>query len=121
MTSTRFGIIRRFCFCSDQLKASSTVTVAPYGDWKVATGLPRVEGRDNSFKAENFDVLYDSPFEVSNFKEISFTVQGKPHRFVVTGDGNYDLKKMAADTAKIVEEAYKIFGELPSQRLHIYS
>lgn len=100
-------------FVKDQLKASSTVTVAPYGDWKVATGLPRVEGRDNSFKAENFDVLYDSPFEVSNFKEISFTVQGKPHRFVVTGDGNYDLKKMAADTAKIVEEAYKIFGELP--------
>ena len=85
----------------------------PHGDWKVATGLPRVAGRDNTFRAENFDILYDSPFEVSNFKEINFTVQGKPHRYVVTGEGNYDLKKMAADTAKIVEEAYKIFGELP--------
>ncbi len=100
-------------FVKDQLKAPSTVTVVPHGDWKVATGLPRVAGRDNTFRAENFDILYDSPFEVSNFKEINFTVQGKPHRYVVTGEGNYDLKKMAADTAKIVEETYKIFGELP--------
>ncbi|MBC7900438.1 MAG: M61 family metallopeptidase, partial [Saprospiraceae bacterium] len=100
-------------FPKGQLKTASTVTVNPYGNWKVATGLSKVAGMVNTFRAENFDILYDSPFEVSNFKEISFNVQGKPHRYVVTGEGNYDLKQMAADTAKIIEEAYKIFGELP--------
>jgi predicted metalloprotease with PDZ domain len=100
-------------FPKDQLKAASTVKVVPYGNWKVATGLPGVEGQTNTFRAENYDVLYDSPFEVSDFKEITFTVQGKPHRYVVTGEGNYDLKKMAADTEKIINEAYKIFGDLP--------
>jgi predicted metalloprotease with PDZ domain len=100
-------------FPKDQLKAASTVTVVPYGSWKVATGLPKVEGQTNTFRAENYDVLYDSPFEVSDFKEITFNVQGKPHRYVVTGEGNYDLKKMAADTEKIVTEASKIFGDLP--------
>ena len=95
------------------LKAPSTVRVVPYKDWKIATGLPRVEGQPNVFRAENFDVLYDSPFEVGNFKEISFTVQGKPHRFVVEGEGNYDLDRIARDTTKIIEESYKIFGELP--------
>ncbi|HEX8288278.1 MAG TPA: PDZ domain-containing protein [Pyrinomonadaceae bacterium] len=100
-------------FPKDQLKASSTVKVVPYGNWKVATGLPKVENQTNVFRAENFDVLYDSPFEVSDFKEINFDVQGKSHRYVVTGEGNYDLKKMAADTEKIVNEAYKVFGELP--------
>ncbi|MDQ3131007.1 MAG: PDZ domain-containing protein, partial [Acidobacteriota bacterium] len=30
-----------------------------------------------------------------------------------TGEGNYDLKKMAADTEKIVTESSKIFGDLP--------
>ena len=100
-------------FVKDQLKAASTVKVNPYGNWKVATGLPKVAGNENVFRAENFDVLYDSPFEVSDFKEISFTVQGKPHRFVVTGDGNYNLQRIADDTTKIVEEAYKMFGELP--------
>ncbi len=100
-------------FIKDQLKAKSTVQVAPFGNWKVATGLPALPGAVNTFVAENYDVLYDSPFEVSDFKEITFDVAGKKHRFVITGEGNYDLKKLAADTAKIVEESYKIFGELP--------
>ena len=100
-------------FPKGQLKAPSTVKVVPFGDWKVATGLPKVAGQDNTFRAPDFDVLYDSPFEVSNFKEISFTVQGKPHRYVITGEGNYDLKALARDSAKIFEEGYKIFGELP--------
>ncbi len=100
-------------FPAGQLNAPSTVTVNPYGNWKVATGLPAVAGRKNSFRAANYDVLYDSPFEVSDFKEITFDVRGKPHRYVVTGEGNYDLKQIAADTAKIAEEGYKIFGELP--------
>ncbi len=100
-------------FPKDNLKAASTVKVVPFGNWKIATGLPKVEGQTNVFRAENFDVLYDSPFEVSDFKEISFEVQGKPHRFVVTGEGNYDLPKIARDTAKIIEESAKIFGDLP--------
>lgn len=100
-------------FPKDQLKAASTVKVVPYKDWKIATGLPKVEGSENVFRAENFDILYDSPFEVGNFKEVSFTVQGKPHRFVVEGEGNYDLDRIVRDTTKIIEESYKIFGELP--------
>lgn len=97
----------------DGLAAPSTVKVIPYGNWKVATGLPRLPGEENVFRAENFDILYDSPFEVSDFNEITFQVHGKEHRFVVTGEGNYDLRAIARDTAKIIEECYKIFGELP--------
>ncbi len=100
-------------FPKDQLQAASTVKVEPFGDWKIATGLPSVTGQTNTFRAPNFDILYDSPFEIGNFEEISFNVEGKPHRFVIEGEGNYDLRKIAADTAKIVEQAYGIFGELP--------
>lgn len=100
-------------FIKGQLAAPATVTVNPFGNWKVATGLPKFGGRADTFRAPNFDVLYDSPFEVSNFNEITFDVQGKPHRIVFSGEGNYDMKRCAADFAKIVEESYKIFGELP--------
>lgn len=100
-------------FPKGQLAAPSTITVNPYSNWKVATGLPPVSGRANTFRAENFDILYDAPFEVSNFKEISFQSHGKPHRIVVDGEGNYDLNRLATDFAKIVDEGYKIFGELP--------
>lgn len=98
-------------FPKDFLNIPTTLTVKPFGNWKIATGLPKVG--ENTFRAENYDVLYDSPFEVGNFKEISFDVQGKPHRFIVEGEGNYDINKIAKDTAKIVQAAYDIFGELP--------
>lgn len=101
-------------FVKDQLKVSPTVRVIPFGNWKVATGLPAVPGAENTFKADDYDVLYDAPFEVSDYKEFKFDVLGKPHRYVITGEGNYDPKKLVADTAKIVEEGAKIFGgELP--------
>jgi predicted metalloprotease with PDZ domain len=100
-------------FPNGHLTAPSTVTVRPYGNWKIATGLPKVAGQPNTFRAANFDVLYDSPFEVSDFAEITFNVQGKPHRIVITGEGNYDLRQMAKDVARIADEGYKIFGEFP--------
>ncbi len=97
----------------DQLGAPSTVRVVPYGDWKVATGLAAVEGQTNVFKAENFDVLYDSPFEVGNYTELNFTVLGKPHRYVINGTGNYSPQRIVRDTTKVIEAAHAIFGELP--------
>lgn len=96
-----------------QLGAASTVKVVPYGDWKVATGLAAVEGQPNVFRAENFDVLYDSPFEVGNYTELSFTVLGKPHRYVINGTGNYSPQRIVRDTTKVIEAAHAIFGELP--------
>jgi predicted metalloprotease with PDZ domain len=98
-------------FIKGQLGVASTVKVNPAKNWRVATGLPAVAGQPNTFHAPNYDILYDSPFEVSDFKEITFDSHGKPHRFVFSGEGNYDMKRVAADTQKIVDEAYKIFGE----------
>ncbi len=100
-------------FPKGELNVSSTIKVMPYGNWKVATGLPKVEGQVNTFRADNFDVLYDSPFEIGNYTEVPFTVDGVPHRFIIEGDGNYNEEKIAKDTAKIVAQAKAIFGELP--------
>ncbi|MBA2379388.1 MAG: M61 family metallopeptidase [Blastocatellia bacterium] len=101
-------------FPDGQLQAESTITVKPYGNWRVATGLAPVAGAENTFRAPNYDILYDSPFEVSDFKEHTFTAAGKPHRLVITGEGNYDMKQIGIDTAKIANEAVKIFGEMPT-------
>jgi predicted metalloprotease with PDZ domain len=96
-----------------RLNAPSTVRVVPASGWKVATGLPALAGQTNTFRAENFDVLYDSPFEVSNFKQIDFTVRGVPHRIVIDGEGNYDPPRMKADVQKIVERETGMFGVIP--------
>jgi predicted metalloprotease with PDZ domain len=96
------------------LNSPSTVHVLAPDVWKVATGLPAVLGQKNIFRAENFDVLYDSPFEASNFKTLVFNVKGIPHRIVIDGEGNYDPERMRRDVQKIVETQVEVMGgEIP--------
>ena len=87
--------------------------MVPANNWKVATGLPPVAGQPNTFRAENFDILYDSPVEASNFKQIDFEVRGVPHRIVIDGEGNYDPERMRADVKRIVEAEVAMFGGVP--------
>jgi len=96
------------------LKSPSTVRVLAPDVWKVATGLPGVPGQRNTFRADDFDVLYDSPFEASNFKTLVFNVKGIPHRIVIDGEGNYDPERMRRDVQKIVETQVELLGgEIP--------
>lgn len=101
-------------YLDGQLSAPSTIRVLAPDVWKVATGLPAVAGQRNTFRADDFDTLYDSPFEVSNFKTISFTVKGVSHRIVIDGEGNYDPERMRRDVQKIVETQVDLMGgEVP--------
>jgi predicted metalloprotease with PDZ domain len=96
------------------LQTPSTVQVLAPDVWKVATGLPIAPGPKNTFRAENFDILYDSPFEASAFKTLVFNVKGVPHRIVIDGEGNYDAEKVRRDVQKIVETEVEIMGgEIP--------
>ncbi len=96
-----------------QLTAPSTLRVVPFGDWQVATGLPAVPGQSNTFRAENFDVLYDSPVEVGRLKTIAFEVRNVPHRIVIDGEGNYDTERIRRDVQKIVETQVAMMGDIP--------
>jgi predicted metalloprotease with PDZ domain len=98
---------------SGYLKAPSTLRIVPPSGWKIATGLPAVNGEPNTFRAEDFDVLYDSPVEVSNFKELDFLVRGVPHRIVIDGEGNYDPMRLRTSVQKIVEAETAMFGGIP--------
>ncbi|HJT26107.1 MAG TPA: PDZ domain-containing protein [Pyrinomonadaceae bacterium] len=101
-------------YLEGSLESPSTVHVLAPDVWKVATGLPAVAGQKNTFRAENFDVLYDSPFEASNFKTLVFNVKGVPHRIVIDGAGNYDPERMRRDVQKIVETEVELMGgEIP--------
>lgn len=96
------------------LKLPSMLHVVAPQPWQVATALPAVPGAKNTFRADNFDVLYDSPVEVSSFKTLSFDVKGIPHRIVIDGEGNYDPALMRRDVQKVVEASIELMGgEIP--------
>jgi predicted metalloprotease with PDZ domain len=97
-----------------QIKHPATLKVNAPPGWKVATGLPPVMDQPNTFHADDFDILYDSPVEVSDFKVLSFEVKGVPHRIVIDGEGNYDPERMRTDVQKIVAAEVELMGgEIP--------
>lgn len=100
-------------YIDGHLDAPATLRIVPYGNWKIATGLPPVEGTPNAFRAENFDILYDSPVLAGDFRTLEFRVRGVPHRIVIDGDGNYDAERMRRDVQKIVEAAAEMMGDIP--------
>ena len=100
-------------YLDKQIDHASTLRIVPAPGWKIAIGLPAVDGQPNTFRAENFDILYDSPVECSNFKQIDFQVRGVPHRIVIDGEGNYDQNRMLAGVRQIVETEVALFGDIP--------
>ncbi|WP_060635723.1 M61 family metallopeptidase [Pyrinomonas methylaliphatogenes] len=95
------------------LDAPATLRIIPYGNWRIATGLPQLDGQANVFRAENFDILYDSPVLVSDFHTIEFQARGVPHRIVIDGEGNYDAERIRRDAQRIVEAAIEMMGDVP--------
>ena len=91
------------------INSPSTLRVVPYKTWKVAAGLPPA-GERNTFRAENFDILYDSPLLAGDFETISFESGGRPHRIVIDGRGNYDPARVERDVKKIVETTIALMG-----------
>jgi predicted metalloprotease with PDZ domain len=96
-----------------QIGSPSRLRIMPPPGWKIATGLPAVAGERNTFRAENFDILYDSPVEIGNFKELDFQVRGVAHRIVIDGEGNYDPVRLRTEVQRIVTAEISLFGEIP--------
>ncbi|WP_225986415.1 M61 family metallopeptidase [Rufibacter sp. LB8] len=103
-----------FMYPEGQKNLPSTLTVVPYKDWKkVSTGLAPVAGQPFTYRAENYDVLADSPIEIGNHEIFSFESNGVKHDVAMYGDGNYDPTRLVADMKRITDESAKIFGDMP--------
>jgi predicted metalloprotease with PDZ domain len=88
-----------------------------YG-WKVATQLKHEA--DNVYSAPNLQYLMDSPAELSNFKETSWTVlntDGKTetiHIAAHSDDSQAEVDNFGKMVQKVVLEEKAVFGELPA-------
>ena len=100
-----------------------SVTVKPYQDWHVTSGLEPDPKNPLKVIAPNYDVLADSPIEVGRQKDIVFDVDGKKHILMIYGEANYDTEKMVRDLTTIVKANKEFWGDLPYNKyvfmLHI--
>lgn len=106
-----------FMYPDGQINKPSTITIKPYKGWsKISTGLEPLASKANTFIAPDFDILYDSPFEIGNQDIFEFDAAGVKHEVAMYGGGNYDPEILKRDMAKIVVEQTKTFGVNPNKR-----
>jgi predicted metalloprotease with PDZ domain len=103
----------------------AVTVVPPRSDWQVITPLPAVTGQANTFQAEDFDTLVDSPFEVGIHQVYKFESFGKLHQLAVWGQGNLQPERLLADIQKVIRVEADLFEGLPYDRylflLHLSS
>ncbi|MEJ5993328.1 PDZ domain-containing protein [Pedobacter sp. Du54] len=105
-----------FMYPAGMIKTPSTVKIIPFTNWsKVSTGLEPVAGKEFTYTAPDFDILYDSPLEVGTQDVFEFMAAGVKHEVAMYGGGNYDKERLKVDMAKVVEQATAIYGENPNK------
>lgn len=105
-----------FMFVKKYEKDPVGLTVVPYGNWHVTTGLDVAAGKENEFQAPSYEYFADCPLEVGNQKDFSFAVDGKEHVLMVAGDAKLDEKKLISDLTRLVEANKTFWGRLPYKR-----
>lgn len=103
-----------FLYPEGRIKASSEISIIPFEKWTtISTGLDLVEGKKYTYRAPDFDVLFDSPFLIGNQEVMSFEVEGVPHHIAVLEPGPYNRDSLTADYARMVRSAVSLIGEMP--------
>lgn len=82
-------------------------------EWKVATSL---EQKGQAWHASSYDILVDSPIQLSNFYAHEWSDRGAQFLLAITGRHNGDQKKINEAFEKIVKEAGNIFSGFPFKR-----
>ncbi|MBE7410521.1 MAG: M61 family metallopeptidase [Leptospiraceae bacterium] len=77
---------------------------------------PLPQKNKNKFFAENFSVLYDSPFQISNSKSYFFSSMGCRHEVVFEGEVKKYTKKILSDLKKITTTEIKMMGKSPNKK-----
>ncbi|MDA0986621.1 MAG: PDZ domain-containing protein [Bacteroidetes bacterium] len=103
-----------FVFNEDLRYDPLTLTVAPYKNWIVTTGLDEIE--KNKFSAKDYDYFIDCPLEIGTQKGISFLVADKEHKISIFGTGNYNFDTLKKDFTKLIEYNKKFWGKLPYEK-----
>jgi predicted metalloprotease with PDZ domain len=110
-----------FMYVDGHQELAGQLTVVPFKDFaKVSTALPKsaesvAADGVQSFVFKNYDQLVDCPIEIGNQEVFTFKAAGVLHTVAIYGAGNYNVDRLKADMAKIVETATGVVGENPNK------
>ena len=84
------------------------------GGWeKISSGLLPVDGTTDTFRADDFDRLYDSPFLLGNHYTSDFEHEGHAYHFAIETPDGLEESGFKEDFCKIVSAATRLMGDVP--------
>ncbi|MCF2855994.1 PDZ domain-containing protein [Pseudoalteromonas sp. SMS1] len=92
-----------------------TVALDVPEQWRSVSGMQFADSK-HSFKADNYDILLDSPIETGINQLHKFKVDGRAYELVIWGEGNYDVDLMLKDLKKLVKTGSLIWHNYPYDR-----
>lgn len=106
-----------FMYVEGHLNRSGTLEILPYKDFKkVSTALVKDSKKSGfNYSFVNYDELADCPIEIGNQETFDFSAAGVKHTVAMYGEGNYNVKQLKDDMARVVESATKVFGQNPNK------
>lgn len=104
-----------FLYADAYINHPVTVSLTPFSATQsAATGLPAEQHKTLTWRADNFDILYDSPFLIGKLEQLpAFTVSNIPHYFTGWQMGQFDRARFIQDLQKVVTTASGIIGHIP--------
>ncbi len=105
-----------FLYVDDLKNNPLRLTVKPFGNWKVTTGLEEVPGERFTFMAPNFEYFGDCPLEIGTQQDFEFFVDGKKHIISIYGEGNWNIDTLIADFTRIIIVNKELWGDLPYEK-----
>ena len=103
-----------FVYSESQRDKALTVKLNVPNTWRSFSGLETIA--EHTYKAENYDVLVDSPIETGINHYDSIQVEKQLYEIVIWGDGNFDMQKLKNDIQKYHYEAKLIWKTFPFTR-----
>ena len=103
-----------FMYIENQKHLPVTVTFNQYPGWeKISTGLEPVQGKENTFRAKDFDVLYDSPILMGNHATMFFDLEGKRYEMALETPDGIEETTFEEDLKKIISTSTALIGDVP--------
>ncbi len=102
-----------FMYVEELKNSPLELTVFPFSDWKVTTGLDDVPGKQFSYRAPNFEYFGDCPMEIGTHKDFEFFVDGKKHIISIFGEGNWNSDTLINDFTRLIIVNKEFWGDLP--------
>ena len=103
-------------YVNGELQHPATVTIVPNPAWStIATGMDPVSAdKPHTYKAPDFDVLYDSPILMGNLVTLPpFQIKGITHNFVAYNPGVADPAEFMKNLKAVLEAGIAVIGEIP--------